>query len=282
MHIKENPLPLKVYKEVPGKLKTGSGGVADINKIRKRGKLLVGYTSDSLPFTFFNAADELVGFDVEMALILANELNVDVEFVPFQYDTLADQLNRGEFDIAMSGISMSTSRIEAVNFSDPYLELTVAFIVRDHRRDEFLNPESIRNIKGLTVTIVKDKSYVRRIEELIPGVEVIELDTNREFFERNVGNWDALITSAEAGSAWTLMFPQYTVVIPKPNISKYPLGYAVAKGNQDLLNFLNNWIQIKKNGTQMKNAYNLWILGRGAVPKKPRWSIVRNVLKWVK
>ena len=281
MHVKNNPPPRFVYKEVPAKLKTGSNRVAYINNIRKRGKLLVGYNPDSLPFSFFNAADELVGFDVEMALILANELNVDAEFVPFQYDTLAHQLNRGEFDIAMSGISMSTSRIEALNFSDPYLELTVALIVRDHRRNEFLNLESIRKIEGLTVAIVKDKSYIQRIEELLPGVEVIELESNREFFERNVGNWDALITNAEAGSAWTLMYPQYTVVIPKPNVATFPLGYAVAKGNQDLLNFLNNWIQIKKNGTQMKAAYNFWILGRGAVPKQPRWSVIRNVLKWV-
>jgi len=281
MHVKNNPLPQVVYKEVPAKLKTGSYRVADINAIRKRGKLMVGYNPDSLPFSFFNAAGELVGFDVEMAYMLANELNVDAEFVPFQYDTLADQLNRGEFDIAMSGISMSTSRIETVNFSDPYLKLTVAFVVRDYRRNEFMSLESMHKIEELTVTIVKDKSYVQSIEELLPGVEVIALDSNKEFFERNVGNWDALITSAEAGSAWTLMYPQYTVVIPKPDIATFPLGYAVAKGNQDLLNFLNNWIQIKKNGTKMNAAYNFWILGRGAVPKQPRWSVIQNVLKWV-
>lgn len=281
MHIKNNPLPQVVYKEVPAKLKTGSNRVADISIIRKRGKLMVGYNPDSLPFSFFNAADELVGYDIEMAHMLANELNVDVEFVPFLYETLADQLNRGEFDIAMSGIGMSISRIEALNFSDPYLELTFALIVRDHRRGEFINLESIRKIEGLTVTLVEDKSYVQRIEELLPRVKVIELESNREFFERNVGSWDALLTSAEVGSAWTLMYPQYTVVIPKPNIETFPIGYAVAKGNQGLLAFLNNWIQIKKNGTQMKAAYNFWILGQDAVPKKPRWSIIRNVLKWV-
>jgi ABC-type amino acid transport substrate-binding protein len=282
MHIKENPLPQVVYKEVPAKLKTGGGMVADIDKIRKRGKLMVGYNPDSLPFSFFNAAGELVGFDVEMAHMLANELNVNVEFVPFQYETLAGQLNRGEFDIAMSGIGMSISRIEALNFSDPYLYLTFALAVRDHRRGEFIDLESIRKIEGLTLTLVKDKSYVRRIEELLPEVEVIELESNREFFERNVGNWDALLTSAEVGSAWTLMYPQYTVVIPKPDIETFPLGYAVAKGNQDLLAFLNNWVHIKKNSTRMKAAYNFWILGQEAVPKQPRWSVIRNVLKWVK
>jgi Na+/H+-dicarboxylate symporter len=281
MHIKDNPLPHVVYKEVPARFKKGNGMVAGIDKIQKRGKLLVGYNSDSLPFAFFNAADELVGFDVEMAHMLAEELNVDVEFVPFQYETLADQLNRGEFNIAMSGIGMSISRIEALNFSDPYLELTNALIVRDHRRDEFVDLKSIRKIEGLTLTLVKDKSYVQRIEKVLPRVEVIELDSNREFFERNVGSWDALLTSAEVGSAWTLMYPKYTVVIPKPNIETFPLGYAVAKGNQDLLVFLNNWIQIKKNSTRIKAAYNFWILGQDAVPKKPRWSVIRNLLKWV-
>ena len=64
-------------------------------------------------------------------------------------------------------------------------------------------------------------------------------------------------------------------------MATYPLGYAVAKGNQDLLNLLNNWIQIKKNSSRIKAAYNFWILGQDAVPKKPRWSIIRNVLKWV-
>lgn len=279
MHIRNNPLPQVVYREVPAKLKTGR--VVGIDKIRKRGKLMVGYNPDNLPFSFFNAAGELVGFDVEMAHILASELNVDVEFVPFQYETLADQLNRGEFDIAMSGIGMSISRIEVLNFSDPYLELTFAMVVRDYRSGEFVNLESIRNIKGLTLTLVKDKSFVQKIERLFPGVEVIELDSNQEFFKRNVGNWDALLTSAEEGSAWTLMYPQYTVVIPKPNIETFPLGYAVAKGNYDLLTFLNNWIQIKKNSPQVKAAYNFWILGQNAVPKQPRWSIIRNILKWV-
>jgi hypothetical protein len=56
---------------------------------------------------------------------------------------------------------------------------------------------------------------------------------------------------------------------------------AAQSKTHDLLAFLNNWIQIKKNTPQMKAAYNFWILGQEAVPKKPRWSVIQNVLKWV-
>ena len=95
-------------------------------------------------------------------------------------------------------------------------------------------------------------------------------------------DWDALIASAEAGSAWTLIYPQYMVVNTKPGIATFPLGFEEAKGSQDLLNFLNNWLQIKKNSQQVKAVYDFWILGQGAVSKKPSWSVIRNVLKLVK
>ena len=62
---------------------------------------------------------------------------------------------------------------------------------------------------------------------------------------------------------------RYTVVIPKPGIATFPLGFAVAKGNQDLLNFLNNWLQIKKNSQQVKTAYDFWILARELFPGNP-------------
>ena len=50
--------------------------------IRKRGALRVGYFPTALPYSYFNASGDLVGFDVEMAHKLATELNLRLEFVP--------------------------------------------------------------------------------------------------------------------------------------------------------------------------------------------------------
>ncbi len=91
-----------------------------------------------------------------------------------------------------------------------------------------------------------------------------------------------LAISAEAGSAWSLLYPQYGVVIPKPRIATYPAGYGVAMGNQNLLIYLNNWLTVTKNSNRARRAYDRWILGKGAEEKKPRWSVIRNVLHLVK
>ena len=62
---------------------------ATLSLIARRGALRVGYLRDSLPYAFFNAADELVGLDVELAYRLAAELGVPLEFVPVDRERMA-------------------------------------------------------------------------------------------------------------------------------------------------------------------------------------------------
>jgi ABC-type amino acid transport substrate-binding protein len=89
------------------------------------------------------------------------------------------------------------------------------------------------------------------------------------------------VTSAEVGSAWTLLYPEYQVVVPKPVLSLLPLGYAVALGDTEMADFLNHWIDLKRKDNTIEKTYNYWILGQGVTIKEPRWSIIRNVLHWV-
>ena len=75
---------------------------------------------------------------------------------------------------------------------------------------------------------------------------------------------------------------EYTVVIPKHRIWRVPAGFAVAKGNLEFVSFLDDWVVTHQASGFFQRVYDYWILGQGAEQKGPRWSIVRNVLKWVK
>ena len=59
------------------------------------------------------------------------------------------------------------------------------------------------------------------------------------------------------------------------------MGYPFAFGDQEMLEFMNRWIDLKKKDKTIERIYNHWILGQGATKKEPRWSIIRNVLHWV-
>jgi hypothetical protein len=90
-----------------------------------------------------------------------------------------------------------------------------------------------------------------------------------------------MLQSAEAGSAWTLRFPEYSVVVPEPVKVKWPLAYPLREGDGGFENYVDRWIDIVQGAMEYQILYDHWILGLTARPKVPCWSVIRNVLHWV-
>ena len=256
-----------------------SSGLA---RIRTRGTLRVGYLPDNLPFAYFSRAGELVGFDVEMAHTLARDLGVGLEFVPADREQMAEQLRAGAYDLIMSGVVVTPQRAQVMAFSNSYLKQTVAFLVKDHRREDFSSREAVRSLKAPRIGVPNLPYYIDKVQRYLPQAELVTLNSINEFFEGRGEDLDALVYSAEAGAAWSLFYPAYTVAIPQPDVLEAPLAYAMAPGDQELLNFINLWITLKQEDKTITALYDYWILGKHAVPTPPRWSVIRNVLHWVK
>jgi ABC-type amino acid transport substrate-binding protein len=108
----------------------------------------------------------------------------------------------------------------------------------------------------------------------------MKIDSDKAFFDDNGENYDALLISLEAGKTWTLLRPEYTTVYRRDSISSFPASYAVALGNAELRDFFNSWLELKRSAGRIEQLYDYWIQGKNAVPKTPRWSIMRDVLGW--
>jgi Na+/H+-dicarboxylate symporter len=277
------PVSRQVYKSAAEVKKPADFNLPVLQRIRKSGVLRVGYSPDSLPFTYFSETGELIGLDVDMAQLLARELNVKLEFVPFIRDKMAEQLASELFDVIMSGVVITTPRLEKMTFSAPYMEATLAFIVRDYRRTAFATNEAVQSMPHLKIGIprVLGDYLFKKIQAYLPNAQIIELDSMRLFLESNPYQLDAVVLDAERGSAWTLLYPRFKAVVPLPNISKIPLAYPVAGRDAQFAKFLSQWIRLKKDSGEFKQLYEHWILGLDAEPRQPRWSVIRDVFKWV-
>ena len=115
-----------------------------LEEMRARGALRAGFLPDSLPFAYRNASEEMVGFDIAMAQMLARELHLKLELVPLARETFANAMSSGACDLIMSGVPLTTERAADTLFSSPYLDETIAIIVRDHLRDQFATWSGIR------------------------------------------------------------------------------------------------------------------------------------------
>jgi len=250
-----------------------------LERILERGTLRVGYREDALPFVFLDGKGTLVGLDIQLFHMLALELNVTLEFIPWKYDTLVQQLDAGQFDLVAGGLIINTNRLAKLSFSDPYMTITMALLVHGYQRDELKAWKEINELPGFRIG-VPSKELVRSAQQFLTESEIVELESYEQFFSGNTEKLSTIAVSAEAGSAWTILCPRYAVAIPEPHITK-PVAIAMAQGDQQFLDFINAWLGLKKTDGTIDQLYDKWILGKLGKQKEPRWSVIRNVLNWV-
>ena len=258
-----------------------AGSVLD--SIKKRGVLRVGVLADRLSFVFLTGEGQLVGFNVEMAQLLAGDLGVKVEFIEMEdLKALPRLLATGRIDLAMPGVAVTPERAVEMLFSEPYLDETLAFVVKDQLREEFSNWATIRDLGAFPVGVLDLPYYIDRVKTRAPGLKLQVVDTIKQIEDGlKKGTFDAVVLPAERGSVLTLLYPKYTVVVPEPGIVKIPLAYPVARRDQEWMQFVNTWIELKRRDGTIDALYGHWILGKQATKREPRWSVIRNVLHWV-
>ena len=267
-----NPVPLRV-------------GQSRLQRISERGVIRVGFDPDNLPFSYFNRAGEPAGFDLELVSALALELNVSVELVPILHrKAFNEQLLDDHFDIAVGGFIDTVKLAQHSLFSEPYMYLNLALVVRDYRKREFVSMKAIGEIGDWRIAVIADSGMDDEAKLHFPGAAIISIESPRDFFAQSQsgGMADALLLSAEAGSAWSMLYPAFQVATPLPGAVRLPVVIPYAgEPDPELDEFLDNWVMLKRNDGTMDKIYDYWILGKGTEPKEPRWSVISNVLGWV-
>ena len=248
--------------------------------ILDRKSMRVGVPSDVLPFVFENSSGELVGFDMELLRDLAMDLGVKLEVAHVDWSRRGELLENGSIDLLGGGIVITPDNVRIGTFTKSYMDQTAALIVADHRRSEFATLESVREIPDLTIAVV-NAYYLERIERTLPNARTILVDSVEPFLKGELPQADALLYSAEAGSAWTILYPRYAVMVPQGLRTQVPTGFMVPLRSERFYDFMNTWLELKLKNGQIAAAYDRWILGKDADGQEPRWSVIRDVLHWV-
>ena len=281
MQVLIEPVPTEIFDTTAPNPVPVAEGQTVLERIEGRGVLRVGYDPDRIPFSYSNFEGELVGLDIDMMNKLATDLGLTLEFVPYKLATLSQQLEDDHFDIAVSGIEGSLERSRNMTLSAPYMDVSVAAVVPDHTVDEFRDPrEIIRDQEKLTLAVEVDSFFSERLDVVLPRTNKIEIENERGYFEGEI-EADALITSAEGGSAWTLIYPGFSVIAPVRPSPKTPLIYPLARNAGEWQQLIDSWIYLKQRDGTFNELYNYWILGREAQDSGHRWSIARDVLGWL-
>ena len=247
--------------------------------IMKRGSLRVAYLPNVLPFAYRNSKGEDVGYDLDLMRTLAYDIGVTLDVIRLDAEQAQAALESGQVDIAVGGIPITPTRAIRIAFSESYIDHSISFVVPDHRRDEFTSINTIRRIKGLRILAGRDRHYADLVGKLFPNAKIEAIDSPRPYF-RGEHPDAVLLYSAEAGSAWTQIYPQFAVAVPSDITGKAPVALALSPGDTSFLIYVDTWLELAQKNGLMDLLYDYWILGKEHEAKTPRWSIMRDVLGW--
>ncbi len=249
--------------------------------ITERGTLRVGYGADELPYAYRNDKAEVVGFDMEIMHALARDLDVKLVIHRIDARESAAMLKDGRIDIKVGGVIVTPDRSTVSAFTLPYTQHTMGFLVLDRDREKYKEIADVIAMPDLHLAMENVPYYREPIAAAVPHATVTDVDNPRAFLRGQMPDVDALIYPAEVGAAWTLLYPQYSIVVPSGSSSRVPIAFGLPLNQPDYLNFMNTWLVLKeKNGFRDK-VYNYWILGQNPDAIQPRWSVLKDVLGWV-
>lgn len=126
-----------------------------LDRIKESGKLVVGTSADYPPYEFHasvDGQDKIVGFDMEMAKAVADNLGVELEIKDMDFDGLLVALQSNKVDMVFAGMTPTEERKQNVDFSDIYYEATHRFILRS---GEEASVKSFDDLKGKKIGVQK-------------------------------------------------------------------------------------------------------------------------------
>jgi polar amino acid transport system substrate-binding protein len=209
----------------------------------------VGSDTTYPPFEFIDdTSGDVVGFDVDIANAICAKINCKVEFITTAWDGLFAALDASEFDMAISGISITAQRDETFDFSDAYFYVNPALAVRSE--DEALTLDDFKNSKDMMVGAQTGTTNADVITELFGRDRVRLYDTFGAAAQALVnGDIDGMCIDGPSADAFVQEYAgQLVVNIPKIGEGT-PLGFMFREGDENVDAFNAGLKMIQEDGT---------------------------------
>ncbi len=226
----------------------------ELQRIRERGTITISLNRDYPPFSM-QKGETLLGLDVDLALLLADYLDVKAKFVrPETYDQQIPQLLAGESDIIMAAMTRTVERGLQVNFSKPYFEVSQAALVRRDKVPVGANAYfDLLAIDGLRLGVKTGTTHEDFARQLFPAGAITGYPTAAAAADAVVkGTVDAMVSDSPFVQVWHNTHVQHyqQVAALLAPVTREFYAFAVRQGDSDFLSWLNLFVdQILTDGT---------------------------------
>ncbi len=212
-----------------------SADFRNVAAIQESGSVKIGVFSDKSPFGYVDSNGEYAGYDIEYGNRLGEDLGVDVEYVPVEAASRVEFLDTNKVDIILANFTVTPERAEKVDYANPYMKVSLGAVTPDNAPID-----SVEGLEGKNVIVVKGTTAEAYLEKNHPEIKLTKFEQYTEATNALLdGRGDAWITDNTEALAWAAQTEGFSATIPTLGETDTIAG-AVAKGNDDLREWLNN------------------------------------------
>nr|WP_320012596.1 transporter substrate-binding domain-containing protein [uncultured Desulfobulbus sp.] len=244
-----------VQQASAGELQHQLRAESTIEQVLKRGTLRVGMDV-FVPWAMKDKKGQLIGFEIDVAKQLAQDMGVKVQFVPTKWSGIIPALIAGKFDLIIGGMTVTSKRNMQINFTRPYYYtgqglLANKKMTQGWQLDDFNKPGvTLAARLGSTAAVAAKKRFplatLRLFDDEPAAVQEV----------RN-GRVHAMVAGQPLPAHSAADAPGLLVAYPEQLMSE-PISMGLNKGDVDTLNFLNNWIEQTQAKGWIAQRYAYW------------------------
>ena len=227
-----------------------------IEQIKRDGVIRIGL-SLFVPWSMRDKNGELIGYELDVGRQLAEDMGVEVEFVPTSWDGIIPALVAGNFDVIISGMSVTAQRNLTVNFTDPYAYSGLAILANK----ELTAGMSIEDLNSPDVTFATRRGATPAVvvAEKFPLAQLLLFDEDGASTQEVLnGNAHATMAAQPTPNREAGRNPETLMVMEGELYDPRGEAFALRKGDPDALNYFNNWIAQQWRSGWLEARHNYW------------------------
>ena len=220
--------------------------------------LRVGTHPTFAPFEFLDSSSrEYVGFDMDMIREIGKRMIVVMEFFYMGFDGLIPALMTNNIDIVVSGVTITEERNKRVDFCEPYYQSGQCLMIRVGDEAKY---QKIEDLHNKTIAVQIGTTGADKAKD-IPGAKVTNYNaTSEAFMALTSRNAEAVVHDRPVLAYFMKTQPRMSQSLQlQPAIEDaQQYGFAVKKGNKELLDKLNKGLEAGRQAGEAKQIYSKW------------------------
>ena len=227
-----------------------------IETIKQDGVIRIGL-SLFVPWSMRDKNGDLIGFELDVGRQLAEDMGVEVEFIPTSWDGIIPALVSSNFDVIISGMSVTAQRNLTINFTDPYAFSGLA-ILANKGLTEGMSREDL-NSSDVTFTARRGATPAAVIAKAFPEANLLLFDEDGASTQEVLnGNAHATMASQPTPNREAGRNPDTLRVMGGELFDPRGEAFGLRKGDPDAMNYFNNWIAQNWRSGWLKERHDYW------------------------